>query len=116
VHADPDSLRRALLILIDNAAKYTPQGGSIEVGLGRRDGQAVAYVSDTGIGIAAADLPHVFDRFWRADKARSREQGGAGLGLSIAKWIVDMHGGTLAARSEPGKGSTFEVRLGIEKD
>jgi heavy metal sensor kinase len=116
VHADPDSLRRALLILMDNAAKYTPEGGSIEVGLERRDGQAVAYVSDTGIGIAEADLPHVFDRFWRADKARSREQGGAGLGLSIAKWIVDIHGGTLTARSEPGKGSVFEVRLGIEKD
>ena len=115
MHADPDVLRRALLILMDNAAKYTPEGGSIEAGLDTRDGQAVAYVSDTGIGIASADLPHIFDRFWRADKARSREQGGAGLGLSIAKWIVDMHGGTLAVRSEPGKGSVFEVRLRIEK-
>ena len=115
VHADPDVLRRALLILMDNAAKYTPEGGSIEAGLDTRDGQAVAYVSDTGIGIASGDLPHIFDRFWRADKARSREQGGTGLGLSIAKWIVDMHGGTLAVRSEPGKGSVFEVRLGIEK-
>ena len=115
VHADPNSLRRVLLILMDNAAKYTPEGGSIEVGLDWRDGQAVAYVSDTGIGISTADLPHVFDRFWRADKARSRELGGAGLGLSIAKWIVDMHGGTFAIRSTPGKGSVFEVRLGIEK-
>jgi heavy metal sensor kinase len=115
VHADPDSLRRALLILIDNAAKYTPEGGLIKVGLDRRDAEAVAYVSDTGIGITAADLPHVFDRFWRADKARSREQSGAGLGLSIAKWIVDMHGGTLAVRSEPGKGSVFEIKLATEK-
>jgi len=114
VYADPDALRRALLILMDNAAKYTPEGGSIEVGLGSRDGRAVAYVSDTGIGIAAEDLPHVFDRFWRADKARSREQGGAGLGLSIAKWIVDMHDGTLSVKSDLGKGSVFEIRLPIE--
>jgi heavy metal sensor kinase len=114
VYADPDALRRALLILMDNAAKYTPEGGSIEVGLGRRDGRAVAYVSDTGIGIAAEDLPHVFDRFWRADKARSREQGGAGLGLSIAKWIVDMHDGTLSVKSDLGKGSVFEIGLPIE--
>jgi heavy metal sensor kinase len=115
VHADPEALRRALLILMDNAAKYTPAGGSIEVGLNTRNGQAVAYVSDTGIGIAPSDLPHIFDRFWRADKARSREQGGAGLGLSIAKWIVDMHGGTFAVQSEPGKGSVFEVKLATEK-
>jgi signal transduction histidine kinase len=115
VHADPDALRRALLILMDNAAKYTPEGGSIEVGLNMRNGHAVAYVSDTGIGIASSDLPHIFDRFWRADKARSREQGGAGLGLSIAKWIVDMHGGSLDVRSEPGKGSVFEVKLAIEE-
>jgi heavy metal sensor kinase len=114
VCADPEALRRALLILMDNAAKYTPQGGSVEVGIGRRNGRAVAYVSDTGIGIAAADLPHIFDRFWRADKARSREQGGAGLGLSIAKWIVEMHGGTLSVRSDLGKGSVFEIGLPLE--
>jgi heavy metal sensor kinase len=115
VQADPEALRRALLILIDNAAKYTPEGGSVDVGLEARNGQAVAWVSDTGMGIAAADLPHVFDRFWRADKARSREQGGAGLGLSIAKWIVDMHGGTISGQSEIGKGSVFEIKLPIEK-
>jgi heavy metal sensor kinase len=114
VCADPDALRRALLILMDNAAKYTPEGGSIEVGLGRRNGRAVAYVSDTGVGIAAPDLPHIFDRFWRADKARSRALGGAGLGLSIAKWIVDMHHGTLSVKSDPGKGSVFEIGLPIE--
>ncbi len=115
VHADADALRRALLILMDNAAKFTPKGGSIQVGLDQRDGQAVAYVTDTGIGIDALDVPHIFDRFWRADKARSREQGGAGLGLSIAKWIVDQHGGTLEVRSEPGKGSAFEIKLAIDK-
>ena len=115
VDADPDALRRALLILMDNAAKYTPAGGAVEVGLETRDGHAVAWVSDTGIGIASADLPHIFDRFWRADKARSREQGGAGLGLSIAKWIVEMHGGTITGRSEMGNGSVFEIKLPIEK-
>jgi len=115
VRADAEALRRALLILMDNAAKYTPAGGSIHVGLDQRDGQAVAYVADNGIGIAAGDLAHIFDRFWRADKARSREQGGAGLGLSIAKWIVNQHGGTLDVRSEPGKGSVFEVKLPVEK-
>lgn len=115
VHGDPEALRRALLILMDNAAKYTPEGGSVEVRLEARGGHAVAWVSDTGIGIAAADLPHIFDRFWRADKARSREQGGAGLGLSIAKWIVEMHGGTIACQSELGKGSVFEIKLPIEK-
>jgi signal transduction histidine kinase len=114
IHADAEALRRALLILMDNAAKYTPSGGSVEVGLDARDGLAIAYVSDTGIGIDASDLPHVFDRFWRADKARSREQGGAGLGLSIAKWIVEMQGGKISVRSELGKGSRFEVSLPIE--
>jgi heavy metal sensor kinase len=113
IHADTEALRRALLILIDNAAKYTPAGGSVEVGLDVRDGQAVASVSDTGIGIDPSDLPHVFDRFWRADKARSRGQGGAGLGLSIAKWIVDMHGGGIAVQSQPGHGSIFEIRVPI---
>jgi signal transduction histidine kinase len=87
VQADSNSLRRALLILIDNAVKYTPRGGSVRVNLdaGRQFG--LISVSDMGIGIARADVPHIFDRFWRADKARSREQARAGLGLSIAKWI-----------------------------
>lgn len=114
IHADAEALRRALFILMDNAVKYTPEGGSVEAGLEARDGFAVASVTDTGIGIDASDLPHVFDRFWRADKARSREQGGAGLGLAIAKWIVEMHGGEISARSEMGKGSRFEVRLPID--
>jgi heavy metal sensor kinase len=116
IHADPDALRRALLILLDNAAKYTPRGGSVQVALAATDGFAVASVSDTGIGIGPQDQAHIFDRFWRADKARSREQGGAGLGLSIAKWIVDMHGGTISVESEPGKGSVFEIRVPLDKD
>src|SRR5436305_10230873 len=111
IQADADALRRALLILMDNAAKYTPRGGSVRVGLATRDGFAAASVADTGIGIDPGDIPRIFDRFWRADRARSREQGGAGLGLSIAKWIVDMHGGSISAESEPGKGSVFTIRV-----
>jgi heavy metal sensor kinase len=116
VLADPEALRRALLILMDNAAKYTTRGGSVKVGLTRSDGWAVASVADTGIGIGPQDVAHIFDRFWRADKARSREQGGAGLGLSIAKWIVDMHGGKISVQSEPGIGSVFEIRVPTGKD
>jgi heavy metal sensor kinase len=111
IQADGHALRRALLILIDNAAKYTPTGGSIEVGLHTNGSFAVASVTDTGIGIANDDIPHIFDRFWRADKARSREHGGAGLGLSIAKWIIETHGGSIEAESESGKGSVFRIRL-----
>jgi heavy metal sensor kinase len=114
IRADADALRRAILILIDNAVKYTPEGGRITVGLHRKDGCAVASVTDTGIGIAPEDLPHIFDRFWRADKARSREGGGAGLGLSIAKWIVDTHGGSIVVESETGKGSTFSILIALQ--
>jgi signal transduction histidine kinase len=116
IQADSEALRRALLILMDNATKYTPRGGSVRVELSRSNGFAVASVSDTGIGIASEDIHHVFDRFWRADKARSREQGGAGLGLSIAKWIVDMHGGSISVESEPGKGSVFAIRMPLALD
>jgi heavy metal sensor kinase len=111
IQADAEALRRALLILMDNAAKYTPSGGSIRVSVASRDGFAQASVSDTGIGIAPQDMPRLFDRFWRADKARSREQGGAGLGLPIAKWIVDMHGGSISVQSELGKGSVFVIQV-----
>jgi heavy metal sensor kinase len=111
IQADGDALRRALLVLIDNSVKYTPKGGYVRIELGTNEGFAVVSVSDTGIGIAKPDLAHIFDRFWRADKARSREQGGAGLGLSIAKWIVEMHWGSIDVESEPGKGSTFRVRV-----
>jgi signal transduction histidine kinase len=104
IRGDSEALRRAILILIDNAAKYTPAGGSITVRLNANNGVAVATVTDTGIGIAKEDRAHIFDRFWRADRARSREQGGAGLGLSIAKWIVEMHQGSIDVKSEPAKG------------
>jgi heavy metal sensor kinase len=115
VHADAEALRRALLILIDNAAKYTPEGGSVRIDLSANDGFAKFSVSDSGIGIAATDLPHIFDRFWRADKARSRSHGGAGLGLSIAKWIAETHAGSITVESESGQGSVFSLNVPLEK-
>jgi heavy metal sensor kinase len=111
IHADADALRRVFLILIDNAFKYTPDGGTVGLRLRAVAGFGVVEVFDTGIGIARQDLAHVFDRFWRADRARSREQGGAGLGLSIAEWIVREHRGSIEVDSKPGSGSVFRVRL-----
>jgi signal transduction histidine kinase len=115
VDADAEAVRRALLILIDNAAKYTPEGGSVRLHLSANDGFAKLTVSDTGIGIAPADLPHIFDRFWRADKARSRSHGGAGLGLSIAKWIAETHAGSITVESEVGRGSVLSLHVPLEK-
>jgi heavy metal sensor kinase len=110
---DPTSLRRLFLILIDNAVKYTPSGGQVEVSLQRTGGYATVEVRDTGIGISEADLPNVFERFYRADKARTRELGGVGLGLSIGRWITEVHGGTIEVHSTPGRGSVFQVRLPV---
>jgi heavy metal sensor kinase len=115
IQADGDALRRALLILIDNAVKYTVKGGFVNVKLETNKRVAIVSVSDTGIGISKPDLAHIFDRFWRADKARSREQGGVGLGLSIAKWIVEMHRGSIEVESEPGLGTTFHLRVPLEQ-
>jgi signal transduction histidine kinase len=111
---DRTRLRQLLLNLVTNAIKYTPKGGRVEVSVTRRPHDEIAIaVRDTGIGIAATDMPHVFDRFWRADRARSRasERGGFGLGLSISQWIVQAHGGTLTVQSRLGRGSVFTVVL-----
>ncbi len=114
VRGDEESLRRVTLILLDNAIKYTPirdeEGASrVIVSLERARGQAVLRVRDTGIGIEPADLPHIFERFYRADRARSRQ--GTGLGLSIAQILVERLGGHITAECIPGKGSTFSVWL-----
>jgi len=116
VLGDADSLQRLVLILVDNAFKYTPPEGSVSVSLGEEEGAAVLTVRDTGIGISAEDIPHVFERFWRADKVRSREFGGAGLGLSMARSIADQHGATIAVNSALGHGSTFTVRIPIHRE
>src|SRR6266511_3762769 len=110
---DRSRIRQLALNLIENAVKYTPRGGQVSVELGGNDGRVVFTVADTGIGIAPGDLPHVFDRFWRADSARTRtsERAGTGLGLAICKWIAESHGGTIEVQSRPGRGTTFTVRL-----
>jgi heavy metal sensor kinase len=111
VEGDSASLERLFMILLDNAVKYTPSGAQIEVRLGSDGGFAVAEIRDTGSGIAPEDLTRVFDRFYRADRARSRESGGTGLGLAIGRWIAEAHRGEIRVQSEPAKGSTFQVRI-----
>jgi heavy metal sensor kinase len=108
---DAERLRQMLINLINNAIQYTAPGGQVDLSLERKEDQAQITVSDTGQGIAPEDLPHIFDRFYRTDKARSRAAGGTGLGLSIVKWVVDAHGGEIDVESELGKGTTFMVRL-----
>lgn len=111
IQGDELRLRQMFLNLISNAVKYTPAPGKVEISL-RVDGDdAVIVVADTGIGIPARHLPHIFDRFYRIDEARNREAGGAGLGLAIVKWIVDAHEGKIEIASTPGQGSEFVVRL-----
>jgi heavy metal sensor kinase len=114
VMGDAEALRRLAFVLIDNALKYSPEGSAVRVGIEREAAEAVLTVSDSGIGIASGDVPFIFDRFWRADKVRSRGDGGAGLGLSIAKWIADRHNGTFRVNSQPGEGTRFEIRLPLE--
>jgi heavy metal sensor kinase len=109
--ADSEALRRLFFILIDNAIKYTPEGGFVRVDLSSTDGVATVSVTDSGIGISEEDQRYIFDRFWRADKVRSRGMGGAGLGLSIARWIVQQHNGTIEVRSQPDQGTAFTVNL-----
>ncbi len=111
VRGDATALRRALLNLIENAIKYTPPGGKVELGLTTGDGLAVITVSDTGIGLDPADADRIFEPFVRLDAARARDTGGAGLGLAIARSIAVAHGGTLTVESRPGAGSRFVLRL-----
>jgi signal transduction histidine kinase len=111
-HGDEDLLRQMVMNLVDNALKFTPDDGVVRLGLSRRDGEYLLSVSDTGPGIPAEARDHVFERFYRADKARSRaEDGGAGLGLAIARWIAQAHDGDLQIADSDGTGATFIVRL-----
>lgn len=112
-HQDP--LHRLLANLLENALRYTDSGGEVNVGLSADNHFATITVSDTGIGIPKESLPKIFDRFYRVDKARSRDQGGSGLGLSIVRAIVTMHNAEIDVESEPGKGTTFTVTIPVRK-
>jgi two-component system phosphate regulon sensor histidine kinase PhoR len=114
LNADAELLKRMILNLLDNAVKYTPEGGEISLSLGRQNGNAEIVVRDTGIGILETDQQRVFDRFYRVDKARSRALGGAGLGLSIVRCIVEAHRGQIRIESTPRHGSTFTVSLPLK--
>lgn len=109
LHADEARLREIFDNLLDNAVKYSVENGQITVGAHRRGAEVTMSVTDNGVGIGAADLPRIFERFYRADKARSREVGGTGLGLSIVKHIAQLHGGRVEADSQLGKGTTIRV-------
>jgi two-component system, OmpR family, phosphate regulon sensor histidine kinase PhoR len=111
VVANPDQLEQVVVNLVDNAIKYTPGGGSVHVASDRQNGKIAVRVADTGIGILSQDLPRIFERFYRVDKARSRKSGGTGLGLSIVKHIVESHGGQVTVESEYNHGSTFTFTL-----
>jgi two-component system sensor histidine kinase BaeS len=109
--ADRTRLLQVLGNLVGNALRHTPEGGTVTVQAHRAGSEAVLRVTDTGVGIAEEDLPHVFDRFWRADKSRNRRTGGSGLGLAIVRGLVELHGGTVTVDSKSGKGTAFTLRL-----
>jgi signal transduction histidine kinase len=111
VIGDELRLRELVLNLVDNAVKYSLPGGKAEIALTRRGDHASLTVTDQGIGIAAEEQAHIFNRFYRTEAARAHTKKGTGLGLAICKWIVEVHRGTIQARSAPGAGSTFTVTL-----
>jgi len=113
---DEPALERLFLSILDNAVKYTAAGGNVSLGFHLENGQARIEIADTGIGISENDLPHIFERFYRADQNRSREMRGAGLGLSIAKWVAEAHGGTIHASSKLDRGSLFSVSIPLAHD
>jgi len=115
VKGDIDGIERVIINIISNSVKYTPDGGSIDVYVGYLHNYAYVKIKDTGIGISKKDLERVFDRFYRVDKARSREMGGTGLGLSIAKQIMEQNGGTIDIKSEVAKGTEVTLKIPVEK-
>jgi signal transduction histidine kinase len=116
VNGDRDRLKQVLLNLVSNAIQYTPPGGDVFLSMSKIGEQARIIIRDTGPGIPAEDLPHIFDRFYRAEKSRTRSSvSGFGLGLSIAHWIVEHHGGQIKVESKEGKGTTFVIWLGVAK-
>lgn len=115
VSADAKFIKEALRIFIDNSIKYTPEHGTITINCFQRNNEAIITIEDTGIGISKEDLPNIFNRFYRADKSRTKETGGTGLGLSIAKWIILAHKGTIDIKSQINRGTTITLYLPILK-
>jgi signal transduction histidine kinase len=113
VRADGERLHQVLFNLLDNAVRFTPNGGSVTVTAERQNGSVEVRVADTGVGISQEHLPRLFERFYRADPARSRGDGGTGIGLAIARSVVEAHGGHITAESEPGNGSVFTFDLPV---
>lgn len=111
ITADEDLLSQVWLNLIHNSIKFTPEGGKVRVELHRKNSNVEFKISDTGMGISEEEQRRIFERFYKADKSRIRSKGGSGLGLSIAKKIVDLHSGTIAVESKIGAGTTFIVSL-----
>ena len=116
MNGDRSKLEQIVYNLTENALKYTPDGGQITVTLQARGHNAILSVQDNGVGIPEEDQAHIFERFYRVDKARSRDTGGTGLGLSIVRQLVTMHGGTITVQSKPGQGSTFTVQLPLDEE
>jgi heavy metal sensor kinase len=114
IRGDELRLRQMFLNLISNGIKYTPENGHLEITLAMDNGYACVDINDSGIGIPAEHLPHIFDRFYRVDKARNRMDGGTGLGLAIVKWIAEAHGGSIKVTSEINRGSSFSVCMPID--
>jgi signal transduction histidine kinase len=108
---DEALLRRLVINLLDNAIRYTPPGGKVKAELEAGPARVLIRISDTGVGIPLEAAPHVFDRFYRADKSRSRQDGGFGLGLSIVKWIAEAHNGAVELTRSPAPGTTFTITL-----
>jgi signal transduction histidine kinase len=113
IDADPERVHQVLFNLLDNAVRFTPPGGEVTVSAHRHDGSVEVSVSDTGVGISPEHLPRLFERFYRADPARSREDGGTGIGLAIARSVVEAHGGHIRAESQMGRGSAFTFDLPV---
>jgi signal transduction histidine kinase len=113
VWADRERVHQVLFNLLDNAVRFTPDGGEVTVSAGTVDGRCEVSVTDTGPGIPPEHLPLLFERFYRVDEARSRGEGGTGIGLAIARSVVEAHGGRIWAESEPGKGSVFRFELPV---
>lgn len=111
IHADQNLIKEAIRIFMDNSIKFTPAGGTIKLNLYQKNKRALISIEDTGIGISQEDLPHIFNRFYRADKSRTKASGGTGLGLAIAKWIIDSHHGKIDVRSELNAGTVVRIEL-----